>query len=518
LTTVFALVVPLNGLPAHSPLETQYNQGWQEYLGDEVATFKEVSLAWERDAGIPTWIKGSYIKNGPAQRQFGTDERQYSSYLDSWGKLHKFSFNEGKVSFTGRMIETANYNKSVAAGKMVPTLTLAHTVPKDWNMMQMMEGAINGFDNTNVMLWKLGPEDKSNGQYLAVTDFPYVHEIDPDTFAVKAKYGLSMMEGLSLSSSAHWRREVNKDSSLQFHMIYNPVTMKADFVLYRFFATWEEREVVSKFPIPHMSVIHMFSNTENYAVVALYPVTMDFWSMPKHHMHPFESLKKLDDPTRFYLINLHDGSVIDGFQTDNPDLVFSTHHMNAWEEGSDVVFDLACNPWDAMATYMDIPRMMNQSLSNKNKADFEMKRVRLSTADKSVKVEDWPNARGIPMLNTLDFPMINNNYNGMKNRYAYGWVSIDYWRQTLVKKDLEDTMNDKMWSQNSHYPGEVFFIPRPGAEAEDDGVLVTVVFDGEKKRSYLLLLDGQTFTEVNRSYLPFKVPFSFHGNWFPELH
>merc|ERR1711971_869134 len=26
-----------------------------------------------------------------------------------------------------------------------------------------------------------------------------------------------------------------------------------------------------------------------------------------------------------------------------------------------------------------------------------------------------------------------------------------------------------MWSQNSHYPGEVFFIPRPGAEAEDDG-------------------------------------------------
>ena len=45
-----------------------------------------------------------------------------------------------------------------------------------------------------------------------------------------------------------------------------------------------------------------------------------------------------------------------------------------------------------------------------------------------------------------------------------------------------------------------------------------VVFDGEQSRSYLLLLDGQTFTEVNRSYLPFKVPFSFHGNWFPELH
>ena len=164
LTTLLALVAPLTSLPAHSPLETAYNQGWSDYLGDEVAAFQGVSLAWERATGIPTWIKGSYIKNGPAQRQFGTDEREYSSYLDSWGKLHRFSFNEGKVSFSGRMIETANYNKSVEANKMVPTLTLAHTLPEDWNMMQMMEGAINGFDNTNVMLWKLGPEDKSDGQ------------------------------------------------------------------------------------------------------------------------------------------------------------------------------------------------------------------------------------------------------------------------------------------------------------------------------------------------------------------
>merc|ERR1711915_251191 len=32
-----------------------------------------------------------------------------------------------------------------------------------------------------------------------------------------------------------------------------------------------------------------------------------------------------------------------------------------------------------------------------------------------------------------------------------GWVSIDYWKQTLVKKDLEDSLNDKTWSKPSHY-------------------------------------------------------------------
>ena len=35
LTTAFTLVAPLGNLQAHSPLETQFNQGWEEYLGDD---------------------------------------------------------------------------------------------------------------------------------------------------------------------------------------------------------------------------------------------------------------------------------------------------------------------------------------------------------------------------------------------------------------------------------------------------------------------------------------------------
>ena len=444
------------------------------------------------------------------------------------------------MSFTGRMLETANYNKSVAAGKMVPTITIAHVAPNDWSMSEQMVGIMNFYDNTNVWIWKLGPEDKPDeGQYLAVTDWPQVHEVDPHTLTIKvcmrlfwiiarfnllsphiiqAKHGLSLTEGLSMASSTHWRREVGKDSSLQYHMIYNPLTNKIDFTLFRFGSTFEEREVVGKFPLPFVSVIHMFSVTENFAVIAVYPVSFDFMAMPTHNMHPFETLVKKDAPTRFFLINLNDGSVIDGFESDNPFLVFSAHHVNAWEEGSEVVLDLGCSPWDIFTTLFDMETMMNQTLTDRDTADFVIKRVRLNIAEKSVSVEDWPNALGIPMLTTMEFPMINMEYSGRKNRYAYGWVSIDYWRTTLVKKDLENSLNDKMWSKDSHYPGEMFFVPRPGAEDEDDGVLMTVVFDGEQRRSYLLLLDGTTFTELDRSYLPFRVPFSFHGNWFPALH
>merc|ERR1719309_1125737 len=68
-----------------------------------------------------------------------------------------------------------------------------------------------------------------------------------------------------------------------------------------------------------------------------------------------------------------------------------------------------------------------------DKADWIMKRVRLNINTKSVEVEDWPNLLNVPMLRTVDFPVINNDYTGYKNRYTYGWVSVDYWKQTLVK-------------------------------------------------------------------------------------
>jgi len=497
--------------------ENEFNKGWAAFLDDEISEFHDLPLTWALNTTVPAWLKGSLVKNGPARKQF-EDERQYSNYLDSWGKLHKFTFNGESVTFSGRMVETEVYNKSVKNGDMVPSITLAHVVPNDWSIFEVIEGANNGYDNTNVMLWKLGPADKNVGMYIATTDYPYVHEIDPDTLAVRQKWGLNQLtEGISLGSCSHWRREVGTDNSLNFHMIYNPLTLHEDFTLYRFGNTWQDREKIAKFQMPHNSIIHMFSNTVNYAVIALYPVTMDFWAMANHNLHPFETIKKLEVPSQFYLMDLRDGSVIDGFKSDDPSLIFGTHHMNAWEEGDEVIVHLASNPWDAMAEYQDIESMLNWQETGGDEADWIMKKVRLNLKTKAVVVEEWPNLLDVPMLRTVDFPVINDKYVGIENRYTYGWVSIDYWRQTLVKKDLEDSRNDKTWSRNSHYSGEVFFVPRPDAEAEDDGIVIAIIFDGEKEQSYLLLLDGQTFEEINHSYLPVNIPFAFHGNWFPEL-
>lgn len=71
---------------------------------------------------------------------------------------------------------------------------------------------------------------------------------------------------------------------------------------------------------------------------------------------------------------------------------------------------------------------------------------------------------------------------------------------------------------------EVTFVPRQGAVDEDDGFLLTYVFDEsqlgtvglEEAKSELWVVDAMTMSEkvVARIKLPQRVPYGLHGEWF----
>ena len=86
-----------------------------------------------------------------------------------------------------------------------------------------------------------------------------------------------------------------------------------------------------------------------------------------------------------------------------------------------------------------------------------------------------------------------------------------------MKKDLCKDGGDKVWYRENHYVSEAWFFPTPGDSLpEDDGVLFTLVFDGELKRSYIMLMDPVTLESIAVSYLPVNIPWSAHGYLFPE--
>ncbi|HEY2216329.1 MAG TPA: carotenoid oxygenase family protein, partial [Solirubrobacteraceae bacterium] len=69
------------------------------------------------------------------------------------------------------------------------------------------------------------------------------------------------------------------------------------------------------------------------------------------------------------------------------------------------------------------------------------------------------------------------------------------------------------WSESGCFPGEPVFVARPGAEREDDGVLLSVVLDVVAETSFLLVLDAADLSELARASVPHHIPFGFHGQF-----
>ncbi len=81
----------------------------------------------------------------------------------------------------------------------------------------------------------------------------------------------------------------------------------------------------------------------------------------------------------------------------------------------------------------------------------------------------------------------------------------------LVKIDVRRG-DARVWREKGCYPGEAVFVPRPHPRGEDDGVALSVVLDTRRRRSFLLVLDARSFTEIARAEVPHHIPYGFHGN------
>jgi carotenoid cleavage dioxygenase len=65
---------------------------------------------------------------------------------------------------------------------------------------------------------------------------------------------------------------------------------------------------------------------------------------------------------------------------------------------------------------------------------------------------------------------------------------------------------------------EPVFVPRSADAAEDDGWVMSYVYDATTDRSDVVILDAQDFggEPVATVHLPVRVPFGFHGSWLPD--
>ena len=124
-----------------------------------------------------------------------------------------------------------------------------------------------------------------------------------------------------------------------------------------------------------------------------------------------------------------------------------------------------------------------------------------------------------PHETAFELPVINPLYVTRKHRYMYGIA--DTGKSTfvdgLVRYDAETHQVPAMEPTRAKPRRNRFSSPDPAASQdgeggkEDAGVLLSVVLDGYAGKSYLLVLDARTMTEVGRAHVDGVVGFGFHG-------
>lgn len=248
------------------------------------------------------------------------------------------------------------------------------------------------------------------------------------------------------------------------------------------------------------TMMHDFNVTRNHVVFMDLPAVFDLemamrGEMPIHWDDAY--------PARLGVMP-RDGSDADvRWYSIDPCYVF--HPMNAYEDGTSIVLDVARLSHVWRESMMDFPMP-------------ELWRWTIDTVTGTVheeQVDDRP----------AEFPRVADAVVGLRHRYGYmmcipdsaGYDDPSSQTGAIAKYDRVSGARSEISLGRGRIPGEPVFVPAEGATAEDDGYLMTFVYDAHTDTSEYVVFDAATMTAepVATVTLP-RIPFGFHGSWVPS--
>jgi len=487
---------------------------------------------------------------------------------------------DGDVMFSTRFIESDWYKRIVRERKDIPPSITVGAVKPPFSLLQNIQGALfsaSQLDNACVNVHQVGG---SGGHVVAVTDAPFLIEFDLDTLKTvgKVKYPNSITSsrtGTEMLSTAHPHSIKGDSYSYNYYLELKPLSKHN---LAHIVRTDKEfnRQVVGTVAVEGVPYIHDFSLTEKYAILFVYPIRSDLSTAASGKgFLPQLQWDGKDKKTKIYIFDIEQSRnaksslskdsegkrPIAYFETDP---VFSYHHINAFEEddpiapsSKSIVLDLTAYEDDAILTgpdgYLYIANIKDPMKRNRSTRAGICHRYRIPTQNTSqgpfyIKPQVLHARDEESKYYEFEMVTINPNYKGKPYRYSYGVTMFpgglveDPKRRpssdgpiewSIVKQDHSaskypatqnsETTHDAepsahIWSAPNCYPSEAVFVPNPDvhAQLEDDGVLLSQVYDGDRQEAFLLVLNALTMQEVARAYTGVRVSVSFHGQFFPK--
>lgn len=411
---------------------------------------------------VPRALQGRYVRNGPNPKA-----GESSHWFLGDGMLHGVELRDGRaILYRNRWVRTRAF------------LEGAHAIGPDGTRDLTVCLA-----NTHVVAHA--------GRILALVETSFPTEVTPDLETVGCfDFGGRLTTGMTA------------------HPKICPTTGEMHFFAYSFmppFLTYHRADATGRLvqseviDVPGPTMIHDFAITDRHVVFMDLPLVFDL-ELAMARVLPY---RWSDDYGARVGVMPRGGAGADVRWLDvAPCYVF--HSLNAYEDDdSTIVVDVVRYPelWRAGAS-VGPPACLHRW-----RIDLSEGRVKETPLDERA----------------VEFPRLDDRRVGLAHRYGYAVYTehgVDQSTGTaLIKYDLRTGASAVHDFGPGRVPAEPVFVPASSTAAEDEGWLLTYVYDAARDGSDLVILDAVDFARkpVATISLPQRVPFGFHGSWIPDV-
>ncbi len=444
----------------------------------------------EIEGTIPDELSGTLYRNGPGL--FSVFGHDYLNWLDGDGAISAFRFDRGAASAAARVTVTPELAEERAKKEAI--YTSGFTVGPHW--WRRVGGQLKNPTNIHVLGW--------HDRVFATTDAGMPIEIDPWTLETVGPWRLS--GAAKMNVGAHWRRCPRTGSTYLPGVSMGVGGMELDF--YELPRAGEPRLIAavktSAFPF-----VHDFAISERYLIAVLPPLDVGVASFLAGISAPAAGMQWR--PERGTEIVMVERAAPHTVTRIHVDAFFSFHFGNAYDAADGTTVAHLCifdrfDPGDSFAigkarsgeAWVDAAKSHLERLTLDPKT-ATLRRQRLSD-------------------DVIEMPTLPPAQETHRARWLYPLVTRDH-RDRLARLDLNSGAVELAELGPHRHPGEATFVPRMGSSAEGEGWLLTQVYDAERHRSGVAVLDAARVGAgaVGTAWLSHHVPVPIHGTWLPGI-
>lgn len=449
------------------------------------------------EGALPSSLRGVHYRNGPGRQEaWGVP---YEHPFDGDGMITRFAFDGQQVLYRNRFVQTREAREEALAGRMLYR-AFGTNLPGGLRA-NLLKLQFKNAANTSVV--------EHAGRLLALWEGGLPHALDPvtlETLGRETFHGRLLNQGHwldrrlmpELPFSAHPAVDDETGELWNFGTAYGA---RPRLMLYRVDARGHcaPPQIVH---LPRMSFLHDFVMTRRFRLFYLTPVAFDVPRTLLGLRTPVASLNPVAGQQAEVLLVPRDGGPVERYPARGG---FIFHYANGFEDGERIVFD--AYRMNSMPSAEDARKLMTGEPAHfghpvLTRYVLDRRRGTVTEAPLSEVVGELPSINPAHSGREHRYIWSNGRAPGRHDPIFTAIARVDTVTGATTTTDLYPNM-----------PGEALFVRRPGAQAEDDGWLLSLVYMSETHHSELWVFDASDLSCVCRLALPHHVPPGFHGTF-----